>query len=173
MEPTREPNPSPRRPAGVSEEEAALFNPAFISLLYARTIQGWNKESDDDMPLPIAFLAVGLCLHAPTRGQLPGNVSAKYVDWVQRNPDVRAQFPPSVQQLSPLLRSGLLFALGTRVCTLKSPASLVLGNGRPRAAIDGDSADVVSVQRSALFLGRWLSKSGDAASIFGLIGVRP
>jgi hypothetical protein len=153
-------------------EEIVLFNPAFVALLYVRTVQGWTSETGEDgVPFHFAHLAVAMTLHTPTRRAIPDRMNANFVDWIQRNPEVAARLPKSAQALGPLLRGGLLFALSSDVCRWRPPNVLMIDRGAK--SIRGESEEVIACQRAARFLGRWLPKSGSAASIFGLLKVRP
>ncbi|MEU4664192.1 three component ABC system middle component [Micromonospora chalcea] len=155
-------------------EEEALFNPAFIALLYARVVQGWQQEGhgEEGAPAHLSSLAVTMALHSPTRLLAPKTIRTSFVDWVQQNPDINAFFPRAALGLTPLVKDGLIFALVNDVCRWTSPASIMLGQ-RLSKTIRGDTPDFLSCQRGAVFFGRWLSRSGRPSSIFALLGVRP
>lgn len=165
---------SARRELRLSPEEFALFNPAFIALLNVRVIQGWVKETNEDgAPLVMAYLAVLMTLHAPTSQLAPMRITSNFFDWVQSNPEIPASFPRSARALTPLVRSGLLFSLSGGICELRLPGILIAAPNATTKSIKGETVDIVQSQKVAHFFGRWLSRSGGAASIYSLLGVRP
>ena len=57
--------------AGRSPEAAALLNPALLAVVCAAAASQYERESDEAMPWPLAFLVAPLVLHRGTREALP------------------------------------------------------------------------------------------------------
>jgi hypothetical protein len=110
-------------------EELALFNAALLALLVRRAAEEHERRSGGrPLPTMLAYLALPLALHGPTRRQLPSNVTAQMGEWIRAHPDAAAGLDDRARALLPLVTSGLRLGLA---CGL-----LVAGTGtvRERAA---------------------------------------
>lgn len=149
-----------------------LFNPAFLALLLFQATRGYEEEAGRGQPLPLAYLGTSVALHRPIRELLPRAVSTNLLTWLQRNQVVRAVVPAQATGLSPLLREGALFALASGLLRVDDAGDLRAANvSRPR--LHGATAEIEDCQRRAIFMGRWLSRSGSAATVLALFGIRP
>jgi len=151
-----------------SPESAALLNPALLAVVCAAAASQYERESDEAMPWPLAFLVAPLVLHRGTREALPRDTRTHLPTWVAGNPVIWAGFPRRAQELTGMVREGLRFGM-------THGALEVTGDGRIRNAVPftrpvqgGDSAEII---RSAGLVGRWFTKADQPATIFALLGV--
>jgi hypothetical protein len=145
---------------------AAYLNPALVTALVAAACQGYNATRSEAMAWPLAFIAAPLVLHRPTRDSLPQTTATRLTAWIGGNAALQAGFPARAKALAPTVREGLRFGLRHRALTL-GPDGLT-------SAISvrlGGDADIITAK--ARFVGRWFGRSGDTATIFGLLGVEP
>lgn len=151
--------------------EAALFNPAFLTLIVAATARGYREITKSGLPYELAFLAAGLALNEETRRAFPANTNRRMSSWVLENPVIAAEFPLRAKALVPLVRDGIRYGLRARSLRLEggSLISHVPGSA-PSHLRSRDARDCV---RSSAFVGRWFAHTGDPATIFALLGVRP
>jgi hypothetical protein len=149
-----------------SQVRAAYLNPALITALIAATCQGYNAASSQAMAWPLAFIAAPLVLHRPTRDRLPQTTSTRLATWIGRNPALQAGFPARGKALAPTVREGLRFGLRHRALTIGPDG---LATAIP-ARLAGEAGVITDKAR---FVGRWLARSGDTVTIFGLLGVEP
>jgi hypothetical protein len=158
----------------LSREERALYNDAFMALVCARAVQGHRRQYQQrPCPVAIAVTAAVMALQPAVREVLPTTLNANFPKWVGDHPAVRVLMARSASALSAVVRPGLLFALQTGVLALEPPGRLNLPGRRIPATISGDSAQVVSVQKAAYLLGRWLPSAGSTSTVLTLLGVRP
>jgi hypothetical protein len=149
-----------------SQVRAAYLNPALIAAVLAAACQGYNPTRSRAMAWPLAFIAASLVLHRPTRDALPGTTATRLTTWIGRNPVLQAGFPARVKALTPEVREGLRFGLRHGALTL-APDGLVSAIA---VRLPGDAGVITDRAR---FVGRWLVRSGDTATIFSLLGVEP
>ncbi len=149
-----------------SPVRAAYLNPAFVAMIIAGASRGYADARRQLMAWPLAFVVVPLVLHRPTREQLPRTQATHLPRWIADNPVLRAGFPARATALVPAVREGLRFGLRHQVLTIESDA--VGGSLVPN--LDGEANTIVN---KASFAGRWLARTGDAATVFGLLGVEP
>jgi hypothetical protein len=149
-----------------SQVRAAYLNPALITAMVAAACQGYTAASSQPMAWPLAFIAVPLVLHRPTRDQLPQTTATRLTTWIGRNAALQAGFPARARALAPTVREGLRFGLRHRALALTPDG---LSSAVP-VSLPGDAGVIAGKAR---FTGRWLARSGDTATIFGLLGVEP
>jgi hypothetical protein len=155
------------------KEERYLYNPAFLAVLIARTVQGYQAEASTGLPLPLIYVALVLVIQRPTRDQLPHAVSTNLLRWIQRNPEVRTLMPVRARAFVPLIREAVLFALTNDICILGQEGRLELSSGLRSWSPSLDTEEVEQCFRSARFVGRWFARSGTPETVFVLFGLRP
>lgn len=152
-------------------EEAALFNPAFLGLLLAVAAVDYEASANEPMPVALAFLVPPIALYADTRTALPGNVRGRLSSWLVSHPVIQAGFAQRAQATVPLVREGLRYALRAGVLEVSNGA--LRGRIKARAGDKLGTDDARACAKAATFAGRWFARTGDAATIFALLGVRP
>lgn len=155
----------------LSQEERALFNPAFVALVCARAVQG-HARINQACPLPIVVTATVMAFQPSIRALLPKNTRASMPKWVEDNKEIRVHMARNASALSSVVRPGVLFALQTKVLEISSEGLRLRKRAIP-AAIAGTSPYVVAIQKAAHMLGRWLPTAGTTAMTLTLLGVRP
>jgi hypothetical protein len=158
----------PRKPT----DESALFNPAFLSLIARRVVEGFHEEQGGSTPLPIIHLAVTMSLNPIVRERLTMRITTNLAQWLNDNPRVVSHLPHLAVGLAPYINDAIIFSLANSVLTV-APPGLALGEAGPTKSIRGPSDEIVACQRAARYLGRWLSSSGPVHTVLALVGVRP
>jgi hypothetical protein len=157
-----------------SSEEVALFNPAFLARLLHATATDYEKASERAMPVSLAFLAIPLVLHKPTREDLPTHASSQMQTWIREHPRHIVRLDTRVVGMRPFV--GIAVRFGARHGVLTSVDGRV-GAGsvkrRPRGYADLESAEIESCLRVASFLGRWFARQPDTATLLALWGLQP
>jgi len=87
-----------------SREEAHLFNPGFLSLLVWSTVAGYEEATGEGLPFELAFVALPLSLHKPTREALPRSPRTSLAAWLEANAYFRVGFGERAKDL-PHLRA--------------------------------------------------------------------
>ncbi len=157
-----------------SSEEVALFNPAFIARLLHAATSDYEKAHERALPVALAFLAVPLLLHKPTRDDLPRHASSQMQAWIREHPRHIVGLDTRVVGMRPFVGVAVRFALQHGVLT---SADGRLGAGlvkrRPRGHAELESAEVQTCLRVASFLGRWFARQPDTATLLALWGLQP
>lgn len=154
-------------------EEFALFNAAFLALLARRAADEHERRSDGRaFPAVLAYLALPLGLHGPTRRALPSNVTAQMGEWIRAHPEAVAGLDERARALRPLVSAAL--RLGLAHGLLRADAGALRASGLPRRPRGlARSAEVDECIDKAGFLGRWFSVQRDPLTTLALWGLRP
>jgi len=161
-------------------ELANLLNPAFCGyLLYAAILSHQSARGNKGMPFGLAFLILPLVLHHQTRQVLPGTTATSMISWLQRNPGARIDFGRRVRSVVPYTREALMFLMERGLIATNATGDLIAtAQTFPRTQasinrIERGSEEVASCASKSRILGRWFALSGDAATVFALLGVQP
>lgn len=149
---------------------AAMLNPALIAAILATAADGYRKESDRVLPWSLSFVIAPLVLHRGTRQALPSSIRTHLATWTSRNPVLRAGFPARAQGLVEPVREGIRFGLAHGVLTLEGEGL----SGRTRRQKGFQMPDeLADILRRTNFVGRWLAKIDNTATIYAVLGVAP
>ncbi|WP_428992232.1 three component ABC system middle component [Pseudoxanthomonas suwonensis] len=158
-------------------EQARILNPAFVGALVAEAARGYETESPGAHPLPyaLAFVAVPVVLHKPTRDTLPERTSTTLAAWIADHPAAQVGFPERARALAPLVKDAILFASRGGLLRIDGTGFSALINRRLVEAYGRScsSPEVGACLRKAQFLGRWLALAGEPNTVMALWGVRP
>jgi hypothetical protein len=153
------------------EEVANLLNPAFCSIILKEGIFGYQQASSKPMPYSLLFLVLPIVLHKRTRELLPRSISTTFHAWVHRYESVRIGFSVRATDLVPYYKEALLFGVQSGLFSI-SPGGHVtaLVSDRPLPEWP-DNSEPFDCRRQARFVGRWMAKAGDEATIYSILGI--
>jgi hypothetical protein len=150
-------------------EERVNLNPAFLALLIREAAAGYHEEVGRALPLPLAFIVVPIVLHRPTREALP-SISTSLPVWLQEHQLFRETFVSRARFMAPAVREALVVGLLSSLIVLVD-GELEVGQD-PRRERRG-TADSRRITNRARFVGRWLARAGDVATVYLLWGMKP
>jgi len=156
-----------------SRTQAAMLNPALFATLTASAALRYQETSNRTMPWVFAFIVAPLVLHRDTRNSLPRTIRANLNTWVADHPVEHAGFAQRAVALRDYVQEGLRFGLRTDVLAVTDEGGLIgnLATGRGHTlAADSDAQHIVA---RAGFVGRWMSKIDQPATVFAVLGVAP
>lgn len=158
-----------------TSEERALLNPAFCSQLLWQASLGYSLAVGQGLPFEQAFVVLPFVLHSPTRAALPRDARTSLAVWLARNPLARGKIVERARLLVPFTREALIFGSVHRLLELAQGRvhSRSEWAGRLSAALDDATDDARDAAKRAEFVGRWLAKAGNSATVLALLGVRP
>lgn len=151
-----------------SREEFALFNPPFLAASLFEAAAGFRSETDDDMPIPLAFVATTIAGLPHLRTALPRTVRTHHAVWLTGNPWIRPELSRLFPSLVVPLRAALV--VGARNETVELHAWSIRAVARPSRTGLGLSDDTKSILSASRFLGRWYGRSGSPATVLSLLG---
>jgi hypothetical protein len=100
------------------------------------------------------------------------NIATPFATWIDRSAQIQVSLQDRIVSMVPIANEGVLFAITTRVLSVESGA-LMPGDRGPTNSVRGDTEDLVQAQRTAVYLGRWLVRAGDPATVCAMLGVAP
>jgi hypothetical protein len=161
--------------AGRPTELAYLFNPAYCGWLLREAVEGYTSVKPAGLPLPLAFLALPVVLHRPTRELVPGAVTTKLHAWLQEHPQVRVNFAERTRELAPFTREALLFLSASRQLRVNDDGAITVAGklGPGKAGLLELSGEMRESVSKARFVGRWFASAGAPATVFQMWGVCP
>ena len=161
--------------AARSREEAYLLNPSFCALIAWSSSVGYRGDGSSGMSYVLAFVAVPLTLHKPTREALPRSVRTSMPAWIEENTYFRVGFAERARSLAPFVREALLFGAVHGLFAFDDEHRIVPAR-RPRALsgyLREGTDEVKECVKKAEFIGRWLAASGSVETSLALWGVKP
>lgn len=158
-----------------SIEERNLLNPGFCAILLWHASQGFASERKFPMALELSFLVLPFILHWETRKSLPFNIRTSLLSWLAEHPIVRTRLGERASALRTFTREALVFGGSHGLFTVAQDGirANVDMKKRVNASLNSTSTEVRECAKRAEFLGRWLEKAGDPATVMVLLGVRP
>lgn len=152
-------------------EVANLLNPAFCSVLIAKSSSGYTKESKQAMPLPYAMIILPLILHKATRQSFPRRINAKLYSWILSQEELLLFAPTRIIRLRNLSQESLIFGIYNKLLRLDEQGNLLLGGISFENYLPLDDSEALDCLSKAFFLGRWLGRNLDVLTILMLLGV--
>ncbi len=150
-----------------------MLNPALLATLTATAALRYRDNGEHSMPWVYAFIVAPLVLHRGTRESLPRTVRANLNTWVAEHPVEHAGFRRRAVSLREVVQEGIRFGLRGGLLSVDETggftASLASGRGHTLA---GDS-EVQRIVARAGFVGQWLTKIDQPATVFVVLGVAP
>ena len=153
-------------------EEAALLNPAFCAVLLECCAEDYAKEANRPLPFALAFLALPVVLHKPTRDRLPRRKDSSLTTWMEQDSSVRVGFADRVRALSPLVREAMLFGARHGRLLVDQEGSLTSCT-KPKTTTSADTEETAACKSKAHFVGRWFAATGSTATVMTVWGVAP
>jgi hypothetical protein len=150
-------------------EHRTLLNPAFLAVIVADAARGHLDERSAPLPFALAFLAVPLVVHEPTRETLPTIATSMYA-WLQQRPEARVHIPPLAVEFGPMTREAIRFGVRHGALTFAPRGALNAGRLN-KARRDAQTSDVIRCRKRARFIGRWFARAGDSGTVLAAWGL--
>jgi hypothetical protein len=155
----------------VSDDERALFNPAYLAAILAAGAEAHRRTYKTELPLMLAWVLPIMAVPRFVRHQLPGSIRPYLANWIEEHPLVRADLRRLAPLYTPATRQGLRFGIRHQILTL-TPAGVSEARGA-KAIWAGAPGEVNESLTAARLLSRWLPRSGPLPTTFTLLGLRP
>lgn len=163
-------------------EERNLLNSAFCAVVIWNLARGYKTEQSQSdtplkgLPLELAFVGASFVLRGKTRESLPRVIRTSLPTWIQEHPLERSAIAKGVGVLRPYVREGLLLAAQQKLVHLgqrgeiEPVANIAESINQYTKMATDEVRDCIA---KAIFVGRWLHKSGTPSTVMDLVGVRP
>jgi hypothetical protein len=155
-----------------SSVSAAMFNPALIAVILAAAANQYETASSFPMPWPMSYLVPPIVLHEPTRDVLPKTSRTSLPKWAADQIVLTVGFPARAQHLAPYVREALRFGLREQMFNLTLQGTALQCTALPKTT-KNSPGDLAPIVRAAGMLGRMFARTGDAATVFAALRIRP
>lgn len=157
-----------------SEEEANLFNPAFLSMLCHEAIKSYNDESRGDSPYILPFLIIPLILHKETRIRLPTTIRTQFITWCvnEKNSALKIGYDKRATAFVPYVKEAIMYSFHAGIIQFSKEGNIQI-KSKLQSSKKELSEEVQECIKKAAFCGKWFAKSGDINTIMLFLGVRP
>ncbi|MGW3718442.1 three component ABC system middle component [Streptomyces sp. NPDC005133] len=156
-----------------SQEESALFNPAFLAAVIRNAAESYQSEADGPMPTSLAFLVVPAAMSKQIRDTFPVIKTTSLLVWIETHERESLILQRNTPALAPAVRKALILGAQADLFALRdakiaaTPARRIKNLG----SLSQGSAEVKHILKVAERLGKSFARSGDVASIFSIWGV--
>jgi len=151
-----------------SREEYALYNPAYISKLCRRAVDGTFSEHGFGLPIPLAYIAVGLALtprvHLAGKPTMRSHLSV----WVNEDAGRIFEIHECLPALTKPIGAGIRFGIAFDLLSV-SGSSLTQGRQALKSKAPARSKTTYDAETMAYFYGRWIPKAGSAESVLSTL----
>ncbi|MGQ4416289.1 three component ABC system middle component [Streptomyces sp. SAS_269] len=156
-----------------SQEESALFNPAFLAVVLRTSAEFYETEAREKMPLSLAFLAAPATMSKQIRDTFPTIKTTSLLVWIETHERERLILQRNAPALAPAVRRAVIFGVQARLLTLEHARIGAIPTRKIKnlRSLSQGSPEVKDILKVAERLGKSFARSGDAASIFSIWGV--
>ncbi|NKW46034.1 hypothetical protein GS979_06345 [Rhodococcus hoagii] len=156
-----------------SRTQAVMLNPALLAAITASAAIQYRKAGKTAMPWSYSFIVAPLVLHRRTREELPRTTRTHWSAWISEHPIEHAGFARRALSLKEPVQEGIRFGLRNGMLQVDDDGNLLasLASGKGHAL--AKDSDVQNLVARAGFVGRWLTKIDQPATVFVLLGVAP
>ena len=149
-----------------------LFNPAFCGLVLFRALQGYEEVHPEGMPFSLTLLVLPVCLQKDSREVISVNSRSNFLRIVEKHPEVAVGLAARTTAMLPyaLEAFGLLMERGC--IAVNDRGHVQTKADKVRKTISG-TAETVSCQRVARFLGKEFARIANRTTVYTALGIRP
>ena len=149
-----------------------LFNPAFCGLILMRALCGYEENDERGMPFSLVLLVLPLCLHKRSREIMQAGNRSYLLKLVVSHPELLVGFARRTTDLLPYTFEALGLLMQMGLFRVDEHGRLKAVPNGIRKSVTG-SAETISCQRVARFVGKEFARVGDRSTLYMTMGVRP
>lgn len=154
-----------------SLELQALLNPAFCGEIIRRAIWAYQKTAKKGMPYPLVFLVLPILLHEPTVSKISASTRSGFHMWIENNQHILVGLANRVTEMTPYTKESILFTSKYSEIRVEKN-SIRIENYEPGEVDESNKFTSKYFFRSET-VGKWFAQSGNAATVFNLLGLKP
>lgn len=151
------------------------MNPGFCVNLIWNAARGYTSETGGALSFEESFLILPFVLHRETRERLPRTSRTSLAVWLEENPLARNRIAGRARSLVPFTKEALTFGGLHGFIRFKEGKlhAEETWKNEVSQALKESSDEVRACIKRADFIGKWFAQTGDASTVFALIGIRP
>lgn len=152
---------------------ANLFNPAFCGEVIRVVAKEYNKNTSSKFPFAFTFLVLPILLHKETRERMPKSVRTYFFVWVEENDDLFFDFATRTSNMVKFTKEALTFLMAYQKISFTENGEINTTSTASKMPISSDYFEYNEIIKKAEMLGRWLSSTTDAKSIYSFFRITP
>lgn len=155
-------------------EIANLLNPAFCGEIMRRCVAKYQSTSSRPMPYSLLFLVLPIVLHRKTRERMPTTTARKQMHtWLMENQEVKIGFADRSRSLVHITKEAVAFLMQIDTLKINKQGFLTSPAYEPLAVSRQNAGEVSDCYNKAEIVGQWFARTGSAATIYIMWGVKP
>jgi len=149
-----------------------LFNPAFCGLLLFRAMKEFQANDHKGMPFSLSLLVLPLVLPSSYRSMILTSARSSILKMVTAHPEMLIGFANRTRHLVPCTLESLALLAMHNSFSVDEDGHFLCKSGMALNKFDG-SAETEQCQHAAKLVGRHFARSGDRATIYVTLGIKP
>ncbi|HDV5560839.1 TPA: hypothetical protein RI793_003473 [Vibrio cholerae] len=158
-----------------SDDELALYNPAYLGYLLYSSIREYNSASGRRFSSNLSFLVIPLSVNKIFYSRLPSKTTTSLDKWIGENDGYLVLFSKLAESFIPAVVDALEFLAlnGLIDVDINGDINIINGNLPMTSALFNKSEDMKQSLRASKFLGKWFSFMESDVTVFAKFGVQP
>lgn len=159
----------------LTKEEFNLYNPAYCGFLLYSLIRTHENSSGRGIHCGLIYLALPLIFTKEILLSLPKTSRSSFVAWVTENEGVLINFHQRAESFFYITQAAQNFLVKNELIYISDGGLLcIMNKSMPiTPSLFGKSVYMKSQLTSANLLGKWISVSPSAETIYSVLGMRP
>lgn len=153
------------------EVTANLINPAFCSLLIRECVKAYKDEKGENFPFSLSVLILPIILNSKIREKLPKSKANTIHGWINKNEEIKINFPTQVKSYLPFTRETIMFGIAHNSISIDEEGNIEFK--KRRGNLNTEDEEVKICLAKASLLGKLFSKSGTPLTIYSIFGIKP
>ncbi len=156
----------------ISSDIFALINPAYMSLIIRKFLEGYTTEKEDGCFIYIPYIIIPLLLSEKTRRTIQNSQNRKgLLNWITEYPENKVPLNKQIRGLKKYIKDALLFGIQLNLFLITEEGNLKLGNNKPIKNKLIATNEIKEVMINAEKIGKWCGKMRNETDIFYNLGV--
>jgi len=153
-------------------ELRTLLNPAFCGLLIARAVIAYEDKCAKPMPYSLVLLVLPISLHPATRDIFKSKPRAYLTTISSEHPEIQIGLADRARGLMPYCMEALSYLAERSIILVSDQGGVSVDQSQVMKSSKG-TEDTKSCQAAAKVLGKKFAETGDRATVYTSLGIRP
>jgi hypothetical protein len=133
----------------------------------------YNKNTNSKFPFAFTFIVLPILLHKETRARMPRSIKTYFFVWVEENDDLFFDFAIRTSNIVKFTKEALTFLLAYQKISLTEKGEITTNPINSKVSTYPDYFEYNEIIKKAEMLGKWLSSTTDAKSIYSFFRITP
>lgn len=157
----------------IAHDIYAETNPAWVAWVLCSFIRGFSQVDPHGVDVPVAYLAVPICLSGDLLGTFDGtNKKTGLREWIERSPQIQIELGDRVNGSMDLVSDAVRLGCFSKAVQMSAEGRLLAGPLPLKTDLaQGLSPDLAGPVKRADRLGYWMAGAGSTKTIFDILGL--